>query len=129
MANAWWKPPDLTDLVQAIEFDLAARLLELEAAHPQAPLYQSPVFEVGTEPLQEETPSGNEEGLPLMPPLPLRSQKVSVEDAYAAWQNGAKSIRKIERTLGIPYNQARDLVIEMERRGLITPQTQAAADE
>jgi DNA segregation ATPase FtsK/SpoIIIE-like protein len=120
---------DLTDLVQAIEFDLAARLLEHEVAHPQAPLYQSPVFEVGTEPLQEETPSGNEEGLPLMPPLPLRSQKVSVEDAYTAWQNGAKSIRKIERTLGIPYNQARDLVIEMERRGLITPQTQAAADE
>jgi FtsK/SpoIIIE family len=119
---------DLTDLVQAIEFDLAARLLELEAAYPQAPLYQSPAFEVDTEHLQEE-PSDNEEGLSLLPPLPLRSKKVSLEDAYTAWQNGAKSIRKIERAFSIPYNQARDLVIEMERRGMIPPQTQAATGE
>jgi hypothetical protein len=120
---------DLTDLVQAIEFDLAARLLELESAHPQAPLYQSPAFEVDTEPLQEETPLGNEAEVPPLLPIPLRAKKVSIEDAYAAWQNGAKGIRKIERAFTIPYNQARDLVIEMERRGLIPPQTQAAADE
>jgi hypothetical protein len=54
---------------------------------------------------------------------------VSIEDAYTAWQNDAKSIRKIERAFSIPYNQARDLVIEMERRGMIPPQTQAAAGE
>jgi hypothetical protein len=120
---------DLTDLVQAIEFDLAARLLELESAHPQASLYQSPAFDVDTDTLQEETPSDNEADVPTMLPIPLRSKKVSIEDAYAAWQNGAKGIRKIERAFTIPYNQARDLVIEMERRGLIPPQTQAAADE
>jgi len=54
---------------------------------------------------------------------------VSIEDAYAAWQNGATGIRKIERAFTIPYNQARDLVIEMERRGLIPPQTQAVAGD
>jgi hypothetical protein len=120
---------DLTDLVQAIEFDLAARLLELESAHQEAPLYQSPAFEVDTDTFQEEMTSDNEADVSPVLPIPLRSQKVSIEDAYAAWQNGAKSIRKIERAFTIPYNQARDLVIEMERRGLIPPQTQAAADE
>jgi len=59
---------DLTDLIQAIEFDLGARLLALESAHTQAPLYQSPAFEVDMEPLQE----GNEADIPPTYPIPIR---------------------------------------------------------
>jgi hypothetical protein len=121
---------DVRDLVLAVEFDLAARLRALDAV--QATPHYAPSelpFEVkvDTGPLQGNDETAVDMNVPPMRPIPLRSQ-ATIADAYAAWQGGAAGIRKIERALNIPYNTARDLVRDMERQGLIPPQTSVGGD-
>jgi len=54
-------------------------------------------------------------------PISLRrGRRATIEEALAAWNNGANGVRKLERELGIPYSQARDLAMEMARQHLIT---------
>ena len=121
---------DVRDLILAVEFNLAERLRALETT---AQVYTPPAlprtFEVrsDTGPLEASAEMDIPEP-PPMQPIPLRKE-ATVEQAYAAWQNGATGVRPIQRALGIPYSTARDLVIEMQRQGLIPPQTQASGGE
>jgi hypothetical protein len=111
--------PDCKDLVLAPEYNLKARLAALSPAMQREPL----AFPGMRGEIEQIAATGTDAPAPTMPALTPRPQPtrrvVTVQEAYNAWQEGAKGPRKLERMLNIPYNQARDLFTEMQRQGLI----------
>jgi hypothetical protein len=117
--------PDCKDLILAPEYDLKTLLSELARSSQRQQ--------------REPLPFPGADSLPAtgtdvrsMPSLTPQSQMtrrhVTVQDAYNAWQEGATGIRKIERALNIPYNKAREFVMELQRQGLITLEEQRVID-
>lgn len=52
-------------------------------------------------------------------PEPLTEREQLYEKAMKAWENGARSIRTMQEALDLKFNQARDLLEEMDELGLI----------
>lgn len=136
--------PDCKDLILAPQYDLAAHLSGLARVERWREQHEPRIQQVqaseAREPLPFPSPApslapANATGAdehacipPLAPkpavPPPSGRRVVTLADAYRAFQQGASGPRKLERALGIPYNQARDLYIEMQRRGMIAQDEQ-----
>lgn len=50
----------------------------------------------------------------------LTEREQLYQRALDAWEGGARSIRKIQDVLDLNFNQARELLEEMQKLGLIT---------
>lgn len=116
--------PDCKDLILAPDYDLGVRLKALAPATQREPL----AFPSTRAEAERNAATGTDALAPTMPALAPRPQTtkraVTVQDAYNAWQEGAKGPRKLERMLNIPYNQARDLFNEMQQKGLIPQESE-----
>jgi hypothetical protein len=109
--------PDCKDLILAPEYHIDELLATLPP--PEAPARQEPLaFPTAHRDVAPDTASAHQ--IPAVAPSPIAMRRrVSVQDALAAWQQGAQGPRAMERALNIPYNQARDLITELRHRGLI----------
>ena len=118
--------PDCKDLILAPQYDLKARLSGLarvERWREQQERQRDPLpFPQPAAPLPATTGTDETCIPPLVPrplPQPTSRRAVTIQDAFNAFQEGATGPRKLERALGIPYNQARNLFAEMQRRGMV----------
>lgn len=108
---------DLTDLIQAIEFDLAARLLALGSAHPQAPLYQSPAFEVDSELVEEQREASTSLSILNLPDYQRKPEQriPTLQEVIDAFPNQLPSKRDISKRFDITDHQAYKLYQQLER--------------
>ncbi len=111
--------PDCKDLILAPEYDLKVRLSDLAKARREPLAFPAMRPQVYDE-LAVATGTHTTVMPPSSPAPPMTRRHVTVQDAYNAWQEGATGIRKVERALNIPYNKAREFVMELARQGLIT---------
>ncbi|EFH86578.1 FtsK/SpoIIIE domain-containing protein [Ktedonobacter racemifer] len=135
--------PDCKDLILAPDYDLRARLKALNKqiqAQREREAPPVPVTSVVQEPLSRpslppaatrrlyalpKTRPFMEDLQPRKPEPELTEREQLYEKALKAWEGGAQSIRTMKEALDLNFNQARELLDEMEKLGLITRKSNA----